>query len=102
MGRRKKRTFTKEQKEQAVALVRENGGNVTMTARELDLTESTLRTWVKQAEIDGGGGPAGALTTDEKKELARLRRENRRLRMERDFLKKATAFFARDSSDITK
>jgi len=102
MGRRKRRVFTKEQKEQAVALVKENDGNVAKTAQELDLTESALRAWVKQAEIDAGGGPAGAPTSDEKKELARLRRENRRLRMERDFLKKATAFFAKDNSDISK
>ena len=102
MGRRKRRKFTEEQKEQAVALVKENDGNVAKTARELDLTESALRAWVKQAEIDAGGGPAGSLTTDEKAELARLRRENRRLRMERDFLKKATAFFAKDSADVTK
>jgi transposase len=102
MGRRKRRVFTKEQKEQAVALVKENDGNVAKTAQELDLTESALRAWVKQAEIDAGGGPSGALTSDEQKEIAQLRRENRRLRMERDFLKKATAFFAKDSSDISK
>jgi transposase len=102
MGRRRRRVFTKEQKEQAVALVKENDGNVAKTAKDLDLTESALRAGVKQAEIDAGGGPAGAFTSDEKKELSRLHRENRRLRMERDFLKKATAFFAKDSSDVTK
>ena len=55
-------------------------------ARELDLTEAALRSRVRQAEIDRGGGPAGALTTEEREELGRLRRENRTLRMERDIL----------------
>ena len=55
-----------------------------------------LRRWVEQAEIDAGGG-SGALTTSEREELGQLRRENQRLRMEREILKKATAFFARES-----
>ena len=55
------------------------------------------RSWVKQADIDDGQGPEGALTTEEREELRRLRRDNRRLTMERDFLKKAAAFFAKDS-----
>jgi transposase len=67
-------------------------------ARDLDLTETALRSWVRQAEIDAGGGTAGALTTDERAEVARLRRENRTLRMERDILKKATAFFAKENA----
>jgi transposase len=77
-------------------LVRESGKSVGAIARELDLTESALRQWVRQAEIDAGRGPAGALTTEERAELAALRRENKRLRMERDILKKATAFFAKE------
>ena len=56
-----------------------------------------MRTWVRQARIDAGNGEPGALTSTEKEELARLRRENRELRMERDLLKQATAFFARES-----
>jgi len=55
-----------------------------------------LRNWVKQAEIDAGKGPNGALTTDERAELVKLRRDNRRLSQERDFLKKAAAFFAKE------
>lgn len=96
MTRRARRHFTAEQKAQAVRLVKERG-NLSEVAQELDLTRSALRAWVKQAEIDAGEGPDGALTSEEKAELRRLRREVRTLRMERDFLKKAAAFFAKDS-----
>ena len=66
-------------------------------ARELDLTETALRHWVQQAAIDQGKGPEGALTTAEKEELTKLRRENRTLRVERDLLVKWAAFFAKES-----
>ena len=95
MSKRTRRRFTAEQKADAVRLVREVG-SVAQVARDLDLTETSLRNWVKQAEIDEGRGPEGALTTEEKEEIRRLRRENRTLRMERDFLKKAAVFFAKD------
>ena len=72
-------------------------GNLSQVARDLDLGRSSLVEWVRQAEIDAGDGPTGALTTEERKELARLKRENRTLRMERDFLKKAAAFFAKET-----
>ena len=98
MTKRKRRAFTKEFKVQAVRIVRESGKSVAAVARELDLTETALRSWVRQAEIDGGRGPAGALTTEEREELGRLRRETRTLRMERDILKKATAFFAKENA----
>src|SRR6266705_3330783 len=98
MAKRKRRAFTKEFKAQAVRIVRESGKSVTAVARELDLTETALRSWVRQGEIDAGRGAAGALTTEEREELGRLRRENRTLRMERDILKKATAFFAMDAA----
>ena len=78
-------------------LVRGSGRPVRAIARELDLTETALRRWVQQGEVDAGRGPAGALTSSEREELALLRRENKRLRMERDILKKATAFFAKES-----
>ena len=64
-------------------------------ARDLGLTESSLRNWVEQARADRTKGKTG-LTTAEREELARLRKEVRELRMERDVLKKAAAFFARD------
>ena len=79
----------------AVRLVREVG-SLAKVARDLDLTESALRNWVNQADIDEGKGPEGALTTEEREELRRLRRRVRTLEMERDFAKKAAAFFARD------
>ena len=95
MAKRKRRKFTDEQKADAVRLVRQVG-SVPQVARDLDLTETALRQWVKQAEIDEGRGPVGALTSEEKEELRTLRRENRTLKMERDFLKKAAAFFAKE------
>ena len=95
MAKRKRRKFTDEQKADAVRLVREVG-SVGQVSQDLDLTETALRRWVKRAEINEGKGPDGALTTEEQEELRQLRRENRTLRMERDFLKKAAAFFAKD------
>ena len=98
MSRRARRAFTAEQKEEAVRLVQTSGRSVYQVARDLDLTETALRRWVQQAEIDAGRGETGALTTEQLGELRDLRRENKRLRMERDFLKKATAFFAKEIS----
>jgi len=74
--RRLRRTFTAEQKAEAVHLARKTV-NVSQVARDLDLNRSTLVQWIRQAEIDAGQGPAGALTTAESKELAALKRENR-------------------------
>lgn len=95
---RKRRSFTKEFKADAVKLVKTSGRTVGQVAKELDLTETALRKWVQQATVDAGNGPEGVLSTIEKQELAELRRENRVLRMERDFLKKAAAFFAKEST----
>src|SRR5438046_7816009 len=91
MARRRRRAFTKEFKDRTVRLVRESGKSVGAVARDLDLTETALRSWVHQAEIDAGRGAPGALTTEEREELGRLRRENRTLRMERDILKNGRA-----------
>jgi transposase len=66
-------------------------------AIDLDLTETALREWVRRAEVDAGKGPPGALTTTEREELSRLRREVKRLQMERDILKAAATFFAKES-----
>jgi transposase-like protein len=98
MAKRKRRAFTTEFKAEAVRLVRESGKSVPRVARELDLTETALRSWVRQGDIDAGQGTPGALTTAEREELGYLRRENRTLRMERDILKKATAFFAKENA----
>jgi len=95
MSRRKRRTYTAEQRADAVRLVRQVK-SVAKVAKDLDLTESALRSWLKQADIDDGKSSQGGLTTEEREELRRLRRENRVLEQERDFLKKAAAFFARD------
>ena len=79
-------------------LVLVEGRSVAQVARDLDLTRSALDGWVRQAKADGGKGPPGALTTTEKDELVRLRRENKLLRMEREILTKATAFFAKENA----
>ena len=91
-----RRRFTDEFKQQAVRLVLDEGKSVAAVARELDLVASALGQWVKQAQADRSKGRTG-LTTAEREELARLRKENRILEEERDILKKATAFFAKQS-----
>lgn len=95
MPERVRRSFSPQQKSDAVRLVKQVG-NLSQVARDLDVSQNSLRRWMRQSEIDAGQGPPGALTSDERAELARLRRENRTLQMERDFLKKAAAFFAKD------
>lgn len=97
MTRRKKRQFTNEFKANTVRLVQQSGKTVSEIARELDLCDSVLRGWMRQAEVDAGKGPKGALTTAERQELVQLRRDVKRLKMERDILKKAATFFAKES-----
>jgi transposase len=92
--RRPRRQFDDDFKAQAVRLVLDEGKSVGSVARDLDLTESNLRTWVERARADRTHGKTG-LTTAEREELARLRKENRELRTEREILKKAAAFFAK-------
>jgi len=96
-SKRRRRAFSAEFKVETVRLVRTSGKSISAIARELDLAETALRRWVHDADVDAGHGPAGALTSKERAELTELRRENTRLRMERDILKKATAFFAKQS-----
>jgi transposase len=93
--RRPRRSFTEEFKAEVVKKVLTSGKTAGQVARELDLTETAVRAWVAQAKVDKGKGPPGALTTAEKEELARLRKENRELREDREILKKAAAFFAK-------
>ena len=97
MKKRARRKFTSEYKAEVVRLVRDGGKTIGEVSRDLDLTESAVRHWVTQAGIDGGGGGTGALTTAERAELVALRREARQLRMEREILKKAAAFIAKES-----
>ena len=94
MGK-KRRSFNKEFKIEAVKLVKEGGLSVHAAAQDLGICETSLRRWVQQFEIDHGKG--SGTTSQEKEELRRLRRENRQLRMEREVLKKATAFFAKEN-----
>jgi transposase len=96
-ARRPRRKFTNEFRAGAIRLVLDEGKGVAEVARNLDLTPSALRTWVERARADRGNGRLGVLTTTEREELSRLRKENRELRMERDILKKAAAFFAKES-----
>src|SRR4051795_883938 len=93
--RRARRQFTDEFKASAVRLVLDEGKTVGAVARDLDLTETALREWVKRARADRTHGRTG-LTTAEREELTRLRKEVRELRMERDLLKKVSALFAKD------
>ena len=91
---RRRRSFTPEFKAEIVELCQRGERTVGQVARDFDLTETSVREWVKQAGRDAGTVSDGGLTTDERKELAQLRRENRRLREDVDILKRATAFFA--------
>ena len=95
--KRKRRAFTPEFKAEAVRLCRVGDRTIAQVAADLDLTESALRGWIKRADVDAGNGPPEALTTTEREELARLRRDNKRLTMERDILKAAATFFAKES-----
>lgn len=97
MARRKRRAFTREFKAETVRLVLDGGRSIPEVARDLDLTESALRQWVHQAEVDRGRGKPGELTSAEREELHRLRREVKDLRLDREILKKAAAFFAKES-----
>ena len=94
-GRRSRRSFTEQYKAEVVALCQGSEKSISEIARDLDLTESSVRRWVSQAEIDAGHKEG--LTSSEREELARLRKEVRVLREERDILKRATAFFARET-----
>ena len=98
MSRRKRRRFADTEKAEAVDVVRSSGRSIYQVARDLDLTETALRRWVNQAEIDGGNAPEGELTTEERQEMQQLRRENRELKKDLDFVKRAAAFFAKESS----
>jgi transposase len=94
-SRRPRRRFDEDFKAQAVRLVLDEGKTVGAVARDLDLTETALRAWVQRAQADRTHGRTG-VTTAEREELTRLRKENRILREEREILKKAAAFFANE------
>src|SRR5579864_9651855 len=91
--------YPAEFRAEAIRLARTSGRPRAAIARELGLTAETLRIWLKQADLDDGRRNDG-LTTQDQEELRRLRRENRILREEREILKKAAAFFARETEAI--
>jgi transposase len=94
-GRRPRRAFTASFKAEVVALVQRGDRTIPTICREMDLSETAVRRWVEQAAIDAGA--RDGLTSEEREELRRLRRENQVLRDERDILKRAAAFFAMET-----
>jgi transposase len=93
--RRPRRSFPDECKAEVIDLCRSSGRSIAAVARDLDLSETAVRRWVNQAEVDAGR--RDGLSTAEREELARLRKEVRVLREERDILRRATVFFARET-----
>jgi transposase len=93
---RARRSFTAEFKAEIVELCQRGDRSVGQVARDFDLTETAVREWVRQAERDDGTRSDG-LTSSERAELAQLRRENRRLREDVEILRRATAFFAKET-----
>ncbi len=94
---RTRRKFSQEFKVELVKLVMASGKSVAEVAKAHEISESVVSNWVRQARVDAGLGSVGALTTQERQELPQLRKECRELRMERDFLKKCSAWFARQT-----
>ena len=94
---RPRRSFTPEFKAEIVELCQRGDRSVRQVARDFDLTETAVREWVKQAERDSGARVDGGLITAEREELNRLRRDNRRLSEDVEILKRATAFFAKET-----
>jgi transposase len=92
---RPRRSFTPEFKAEIVELCQRGDRSIGQVARDFDLGETAVRAWVHQAETDAGERPG--LTTEEKEELTRLRRENRSLREDVEILKRATVFFAKET-----
>ena len=92
---RPRRSFTPEFKAEIVGLCQRGDRSIGQISRDFDLTETAVREWVRQAEIDGGAREG--LTTEERQELTRLRRENRSLKEDVEVLKRATAFFVKET-----
>jgi transposase-like protein len=96
-AKRPRRKFSDEFKRDAVEIVRSSDKSIAQVARELGIYDSTLGSWVKQDEINRG--VRDGVTTSEREEVTELRRENARLRMERELLKRAVAFWVRESDE---
>ena len=93
MGRRRNPTYSPEFRAEAIRRVRNTSEPIAEIAQDLGISEGSLRSWLKASRPQ----PEVPLTTDERTELAQLRKENAQLRMEREILKKATAFFVKES-----
>ena len=96
-GKRKRRRYTAEFKANAVELVEKTGKSISEVGQDLGLPKGVLNLWVKQARIDAGKGPAGAVTSGERAELSQLRKKVRDLEMERALLKKWVAYTAKEN-----
>lgn len=96
--RRPRRTFTDEFRSDVVKLCQSDAESISDISKRLDLTESAVRGWVKKAEGDDPGDNSSSLTASEKQELQRLRREVKTLKVEREILKKAATFFAKENT----
>jgi transposase len=94
---RARRSFTLEFKAEIVELCQRGDRSIGQVARDFDLTETAVREWVRQAERDAGTRGDGGLTSAERQELSALRRENRQLRQDVEILKRATAFFVKET-----
>jgi transposase len=100
MGKKKprpRRSFTPEFKAEIVELCQRGDRSIGQVAGDFDLTETAVREWVKQAERDVGDRVDGGLTSTEREELVHLRRDNRRLKEDVEILKRATAFFVKET-----
>lgn len=96
-GKRRRRKFSDEFKRDAVEIVRSSGKPIRQVANELGIYDSTLGNWVRQDEINRG--EREGLSSDERERLGELERENARLRMERELLKRAVAFWVKESNE---
>jgi len=97
VARRKNKRFTPEFKAEAVRMMRTAGKPVAEIAKDIGVSEQSLYRWARQLGVDTKADPSGALTTSEREELTRLRRELRKVEQERDFLKKTAAYFASEN-----
>ena len=100
MAKRKRRAFSAEFKAEAVRLCRIGDRTIGQVAKDLNLTETALRDWIKRAPVEdtAAAPPPAGLSTSERDELAELRKRVKRLEMEREILKKAAAFFAKENA----